>query len=324
MGDDQIDFPGQRKPTILVCGATGSGKTTTINTLFGSDIGEVGHYARGTAADNVYEWEARGRNIDVVDLPGLGDSKDRDRDYRDIYRRRVEKAHAFIVVTTPPRPASLPTLRTVKLLLSCGVPATQLVVAYNRMGLLNVTMDDELTPVVIDGLGGPAFEEERAAIEHARAALLRDLRAGTGNSSFTLDQIVAYDALTGWNLFGILDRVVVSLPGDTLVPWRNAVSSAAERARERQEKRSARDEARIRELEANLAAERARSGSIEKRIKDLEKKKKRAKINKGGGEILVRAEAAHTKGIADRAADWLDRNDLPGGKTIRRIKGFFA
>lgn len=322
--DDQIDFPGQRKPMILVCGATGSGKTTTINTLFGSEVGEVGHYARGTANDLIYEWESRGRNIDVVDLPGLGDSKDRDRDYRDMYRRRVEQAHAFIVVTTPPRPASLPTLRTVKLLLGCGVPASQLVIAYNRVSLLNVRIDGDLTPVVIDGLGGPAFDEERAAVEQGREALLRDLRAGTGNSAFVLDQVVPYDALTGWNLFGVLDRVAISLPGDTVVPWKNAVSAAADQARERQRRRSERDQIRIQELERQLGAENAKSEAFEKRLKSIEKKKKRAKNNDDEIVVVTSREVAHEKRLADRAADWLDRNGIPGGNALRRAAKFFG
>lgn len=316
--DEQIDYPELRKPTILVCGATGAGKSTTINTLFGAEVSEVGHFARGTTKDEIYEWESRGKNIDVVDLPGLGDSGSRDRDYRDMYRRRVEQAHAFIVVTTPPRPAALPTLRTVKLLLECGVPASQLVIAYNRLSLLNYGPSDDLTAVVIDGLGGPAFEDELAAVEQGREALLRDLKAGTGRSTFELDQIVPYDALTGWNLFGVLDRVAVSLPGDTVVPWENAVSVAAEQARERQRRRSARDQIRIQELQQQIDAQKAKSEAsdaekeeLARRIKSLERRRKRAKKNDDAIDAVAKQEIRHKKRLADRAANWIEEKGYP-------------
>lgn len=34
-------IPDQRKPTILICGKMGNGKTTTINTLFGVEVGRL-------------------------------------------------------------------------------------------------------------------------------------------------------------------------------------------------------------------------------------------------------------------------------------------
>src|SRR5215472_15184465 len=103
---NQQRFPAQRKPNILVCGQIGVGKTSTINTLFGKEVGKVGYFSRGTQGDELYEWESRGHSIDVVDLPGLGDSRQRDKEYATMYRRRVPDADGFIIVVNPPRPAS--------------------------------------------------------------------------------------------------------------------------------------------------------------------------------------------------------------------------
>lgn len=315
----RASLPKRKKPCVLVCGATGSGKTTTINTLFGSDVGMVGHFSRGTAQDEVYEWEARGEHINVVDLPGLGDSKERDREYREMYRRRVEEAHGFIVVTTPPRPASLPTLRTVKLLLDCGVPPQRIVIAYNRMTLLNIEIDGELQPLEMAGIGGPLEPEGLARIEEARAALLADLREGTGNPRFALGQVVPFDALSGWNLYGVLDAVLAGLPGDTLPPWHDAVAKAAERAIERQNKRSERDRRRIAELEAKLDA------LDERHRHELRKRKDKEKKAQQGATILMAADKVHKRGIVDRFADAVDR--WTGGKTvgnaIRKAGTFF-
>lgn len=323
VGDEEITFHDQNKPNILICGATGSGKTTTIRTLFGSEVGEVGHYSRGTSQDMLYEWESRGRNIDIVDLPGLGDSKQRDREYKDIYRRRVEQAHAFVVVTTPPRPASLPTLRTVNLLLSCGVPPEKLVIAFNRMSLINIEDEAGLTPIVIDGLGGPAFEDEKQAVDQAREALLTDLRAGTHVAGFHLDQVIAYDALTGWNLFAVLDRIVTSLPNETVVPWRDAVSNAAEQALRQQKARTERDARRIRELEEQLADSDRQNGDVQRRLANLEKKKRRAKNNKDSMPKVAEQKKAHEGRLLDRAADWVRDKGLPGEKLLRKAAAIF-
>ncbi|GAA3297008.1 50S ribosome-binding GTPase [Dactylosporangium vinaceum] len=317
-------LPKNRRPCVLVCGAMGSGKTTTINTLFGADVGAVGHFSRGTAADEVYEWEARGEHIQVVDLPGLGDSKERDREYREMYRRRVEQAHGFIVVTTPPRPAGIGTLRTVKLLLECGVPPQRIVIAYNRLALLNIEIDGELQPLEMAGIGGPLEPEGLARIEEARRALLADLREGTHNQAFTLGQIVAFDALSGWNLYGVLDAVLVGLPGDTLPPWRDAVGKAAERAIERQHKRSERDRKRIAELEARL------QDLDERQRKEYETRKKKDDLNKSGGTKMIGDKDRHERGIVDRFADAAERwtGSKPLGNAIRVtgavLKGMFS
>jgi hypothetical protein len=198
------------------------------------------------------------------------------------------------------------------------LPASQLVIAYNRLSLLNYGPSDDLTAVVIDGLGGPAFEDELAAVEQGREALLRDLKAGTGRSTFELDQIVPYDALTGWNLFGVLDRVAVSLPGDTVVPWENAVSVAAEQARERQRRRSARDQIRIQELQQQIDAQKAKSEAsdaekeeLARRIKSLERRRKRAKKNDDAIDAVAKQEIRHKKRLADRAANWIEEKGYP-------------
>ncbi|MFI5843281.1 GTPase [Catenuloplanes sp. NPDC051500] len=297
----RASLPTKRKPCVIVCGGIGAGKTTTINTLFGADVGAVGHFSRGTAQDELYEWESHGEHLDVVDLPGLGDTKERDREYRDMYRRRVEGAHGFIVVTTPPRPASLPTLRTVTLLLGCGVPAERIVIAFNRLSMLNVEIDGELMPVEMAGLGGPLDPEGRARVEEARAALLSDLRAGTRNHAFTLAQVVPYDALSGWNLYGVLGAVLAGLPGDTLPPWRDAVSTAAARAVEKQRKRSARERKHIAELEARIHQLTADEYRYFVRRKEV------SEAGDRGSNETVKAAAAHERSISDRFGDAVTR-----------------
>ncbi|MEV6520424.1 GTPase [Longispora sp. NPDC051575] len=324
--DYRKGFPTDRKPCVLICGGTGVGKSTTINTLFGSQVSAVGHYERGTAQDQLYQWRASGENIDIVDLPGFGDSKQRDREYRDMYRRQVERAHGFIVITTPPRPASLPTLRTVKVLLDCGVPANRIVIGFNRLSMLNVEVDGVTQPVDISTTLGPASPQEQEAVQQARAAFLRDLRHGSGTPAFQLDQIIAYDALTGWNMFGLLDAVLANLPGDTIRSWQNAVSEAAAQAVERQNKRTAREQQRVADLEKQIAqltrSNAALTGAMRDEVDRMRKQRKKLKKNKDdadkGNRVITGDGERHEAKAKNRVADFLDRNGFKKSADVVR------
>jgi hypothetical protein len=234
-------LPQQRKPNIIVCGEMGTGKTTTINTLFGEEVGNVGYFSRGTAEDELYEWESHGHNIDVVDLPGMGDTKKHDREYRDMYRRRLEKADGFIVVVSPPRPANLATIRTVNLLISCGVEPERIVFAYNRLGDIVAPIGGKPRRVMLDGIAGPVSPDDSSLIAQARQAFHADIcgevHRGKYAKRFPLGRVVPYDALSGWNLFVMFDAVLESLPGDSLVKWRDAVNRAAQDLQRRTERR---------------------------------------------------------------------------------------
>jgi uncharacterized protein len=249
-------LPAQRKPNVLVCGETGTGKTTTINTLFGEEVGEVGYFSRGTSHDELYEWQSEGHNIDVVDLPGLGDTKQRDKEYREIYRRRVAQADGFIVVIAPPRPANEATIKTVNLLLQCGVNPERIVFAYNRLTDINAPIGGKMRRLTLDGLAGPATPDDAKLISMACEAFNADLsnavRNGRLTGRFPLEKVVAYDALSGWNLFAALDAVLESLPGDSLMKWRDTVTRAAEDLQRRSEKRLKRETAENRRRTAEL------------------------------------------------------------------------
>ena len=188
---NQQRFPAQRKPNILVCGQIGVGKTSTINTLFGEEVGKVGYFSRGTQGAELYEWESHGNSIDIVDLPGLGDSPRRDKEYAAMYRRRVPDADGFIIVINPPRPASVGTLRTVNLLLACGVNPERIIFAYNRLKAINAPINGVMHEVVLDGIAGPRSPDDRFLIDTARKVFndeLRLIQNGRYGKRFPLEQ----------------------------------------------------------------------------------------------------------------------------------------
>ena len=63
------------KVNILITGATGCGKSSTINALFGSDKAKVG---QGVAPETMDIKKFELSNIVLYDSPGLGDGKEAD------------------------------------------------------------------------------------------------------------------------------------------------------------------------------------------------------------------------------------------------------
>ncbi|MCW7552297.1 ATPase, T2SS/T4P/T4SS family [Endozoicomonas gorgoniicola] len=63
----------ETKVNILITGATGSGKSSTINALFNTDKARVGQSADPETMD-ITRYEMN--NIVIFDTPGLGDGKE--------------------------------------------------------------------------------------------------------------------------------------------------------------------------------------------------------------------------------------------------------
>ncbi|MDZ7995339.1 MAG: GTPase family protein [Nostoc sp. EfeVER01] len=252
-------LPKERKPNILICGKTGNGKTSTINTLFGQEVGKVGHFSRGTDTDEVYEWESNEENINIVDLPGLGDSPKNDKIFKEIYRRRIKEADGFIVIVCPPRPAELGTLKTVNLLISSGVSSKHIIFGYNKLSDIRYQDNGKLSQVEIDGLIGSTSPKHTQAIVDAKKAFLETLQREIPCASFSEYQIIEYDSLSGWNLHKMLLAVVEMLPFEALVKLNRAREAAERQAIKKEKDRLKEEREFIRQEEERLKQANAQS-----------------------------------------------------------------
>jgi predicted GTPase len=276
----RVRLPEQRKPTIIICGKTGSGKSTTINTVFGKKVSQVGHYSRGTDKDEVYEWEANTENVDIVDLPGLGDSEEKDKDFDPMYRRRVKQADGFIVVVCPPRPAERGTLETVKLLIACGVSSKHIIFGFNRLSDLRYENNDGLQQVQLYGLIGPTTPSHTKAIENAKEAFLNDLRKEIPQASFSESQIIEYDSLSGWNLHKMLRAVIEMIPFEALAKFQQVVTEAHNEVKKKEQEK----------LEKERELNREKEERLKEKEKRLEERKNRENLFKEEEKLLKEKE----------------------------------
>lgn len=75
------------EPVIGIMGKTGVGKSSLCNALFQGDISPVSDVSACTREALYFRLQVGGRGMTIVDLPGVGESQQRDSEYTQLYRQ---------------------------------------------------------------------------------------------------------------------------------------------------------------------------------------------------------------------------------------------
>lgn len=87
------------KSTVVFFGKTGVGKSSTLNALFGLNLATDPAKACTTApVVNIDDQLLQGRNVQIVDLPGIGESLSADPHYQAFYEEWVPQADVLVWV----------------------------------------------------------------------------------------------------------------------------------------------------------------------------------------------------------------------------------
>ncbi|MCE4056140.1 GTPase family protein [Pseudomonas sp. Au-Pse12] len=74
------------QPAVGVFGKTGAGKSSLCNAVFGKDVCEISDIAGCTRKPQEVILELGGKGIKLLDVPGVGESNERDKEYAELYR----------------------------------------------------------------------------------------------------------------------------------------------------------------------------------------------------------------------------------------------
>lgn len=85
-------------PTIGLMGKTGAGKSSIINGLFQSTLSPVSDISSCTQQAHRFNMEMNNHMLTFVDLPGVGESIERDREYHQLYRNLLSELDLIIWV----------------------------------------------------------------------------------------------------------------------------------------------------------------------------------------------------------------------------------
>ncbi|ELZ1649751.1 GTP-binding protein [Cronobacter sakazakii] len=185
----------QYEPVIGIMGKSGSGKSSLCNALFQGEVTPVSDVAACTREVLRFRFRNGNHSLMIVDLPGIGESEQRDEEYTALYRRILPELDLVLwVIKADDRALSVDEHFYRKVMQ-----------AYQRRVLFVVNQADKAEPChqwsVSDNLPSPAqMSTIKAKLNAVQQQFLPH------------HPVCAVSARTGWGLDAMVETMMRSLP----------------------------------------------------------------------------------------------------------------
>lgn len=186
-------------PKIGILGKTGSGKSSLCNAIFGSDAAKIDDVKGCTRApQEILIKFGENKSITLVDMPGVGESIERDAEYRAMYKSLLPQLDLVVwVVKADDRALTvdqLVVMQDLKPMLS----GTPFIVAINQVDKLNPLRE-------WDAEKNKPGVRQMASINE-KTKLVADF------FGLTLDLVIAVSAEEKYNLTKLVEGMVFAIP----------------------------------------------------------------------------------------------------------------
>ncbi len=189
------------EPVIGIMGKSGAGKSSLCNALFQGEVTPVSDVHAGTREVRRFRLSGHGHSMIITDLPGVGESRDRDAEYEALYRD------------------ILPELDLVLWLIKADDRALS-VDEYFWRHILHRGHQQVLFVVTQADKTEPCHEWDMAGIQPspAQAQNIREKTDAVFRLFRPVHPVVAVSARTGWELDTLVSALMTALPDHAASP----------------------------------------------------------------------------------------------------------
>jgi predicted GTPase len=221
----QINQVLDYEPLIGVFGKTGAGKSSLCNAVFGREICPISDVAACTRSPQEVRLGIGHKGLKLLDVPGVGESRERDQEYDTLYREWLPKLDVILwVIKADDRALASDEgfyKRLVKPYMEAGKP---FFIVLNQV--------DKIEPFrEWDEQARQPGSKQAANIEEKR-------RAVAGFFDLPLDQVIALSANERYGLVELVDKVIHALPREKRVSVLREVKQEHHSATAREETRT--------------------------------------------------------------------------------------
>lgn len=202
--EDRLNSVLSYQPRVGIFGKTGAGKSSLCNAVFGQDICEISDIDACTRSPQEIILSMGRKGVKLIDVPGVGESRERDKEYAELYKNLLPELDIVLwVLKGDDRAFS-----------SDEQFYTALVKPYISVGLPFLVVLNQVDKIE------PYFEWDREARRPSQKQVHNiDEKRKVVASKFDLSiaHVIPVSANEKYGLVELVDQVVHSLPNDKKV-----------------------------------------------------------------------------------------------------------